>query len=152
HSLFTEKFSVWYLTSLTHLTVPCEAATFGQHERSEARPKYFSRCAKKRQLQGLDVWWWAARSATTQRNKSSTRPKSRRRVDNLAVARRGREVIMKTEHQGNQRLYELDLLRSITALCVITTHVLFFTAPLNPSALGTQVQQAVVTSFHFARE
>lgn len=59
---------------------------------------------------------------------------------------------MKTEQQQDQRVYELDLLRSLTALCVITTHVLFFTAVLNHSELGTQAQHAVVTSFHFARE
>ena len=60
--------------------------------------------------------------------------------------------MIKTERQHHQRVYELDLLRSLTALCVITTHVLFFTTVLNHSELGTQMQHAIVTSFHFARE
>ena len=48
-------------------------------------------------------------------------------------------------------IYELDPLRICTALGVVAVHVLAFTAFLNHSDLGTQVQNAVVVALHFTR-
>jgi probable poly-beta-1,6-N-acetyl-D-glucosamine export protein len=49
-------------------------------------------------------------------------------------------------------VYELDPLRACTALSVVTVHVLFFTAYLNSSVTGYQIQNALVVAFHFTRE
>jgi peptidoglycan/LPS O-acetylase OafA/YrhL len=46
---------------------------------------------------------------------------------------------------------ELDPLRIVTALCVVAVHVLSFTIFLNHTDIGTQIQDAVVTSMHFTR-
>jgi peptidoglycan/LPS O-acetylase OafA/YrhL len=46
---------------------------------------------------------------------------------------------------------ELDPLRIVTALCVVAVHVLSFTLFLNHTDIGTQIQNAVVTSMHFTR-
>jgi len=49
-------------------------------------------------------------------------------------------------------LYELDLLRSVTALCVVGVHVAAFTIILTHTALGAEIQNGVVTALHFTRE
>lgn len=49
-------------------------------------------------------------------------------------------------------IYELDPLRVCTALGVVAVHVLAFTAFLNTSHLGNEIQNAVVVTFHFTRE
>jgi peptidoglycan/LPS O-acetylase OafA/YrhL len=54
--------------------------------------------------------------------------------------------------QSRPHLYEVDLLRVVTALGVVVVHTVFFTLPLNHTALGVQVQNTVVNSFHFTRE
>jgi len=53
---------------------------------------------------------------------------------------------------GRPYLYELDPLRVVTALCVVAVHVLTFTAYLNRSTQGLQIQNATVTTLHFTRE
>jgi surface polysaccharide O-acyltransferase-like enzyme len=55
---------------------------------------------------------------------------------------------------GHQRshLFEVDLLRAITALAVVGVHVTAFTVGLNRSQGGVQAQQAVVALLHFTRE
>lgn len=49
-------------------------------------------------------------------------------------------------------IYELDPLRACTALGVVAVHVLFYTAFLNSSEIGYQLQNALVVTFHFTRE
>lgn len=49
-------------------------------------------------------------------------------------------------------LFEVDLVRSVTALCVVGVHVLAFTLFLNQTALGAQLQNAMVATLHFTRE
>ncbi|EFH86038.1 acyltransferase family protein [Ktedonobacter racemifer] len=48
-------------------------------------------------------------------------------------------------------VYELDPLRAITALVVVAVHVVSFTAFLNTSTMGVQLQNAVLSSLHFTR-
>ena len=54
--------------------------------------------------------------------------------------------------QSRPHIYELDPLRATTALVVVAVHILAFTVYLNQSTLGAQIQNAVVTSFHYTRE
>lgn len=54
--------------------------------------------------------------------------------------------------QSRPHVYELDPLRATTALVVVAVHVLAFTAALNHTSLGLQIQNAVVTSIHYTRE
>ena len=59
---------------------------------------------------------------------------------------------MANEQAKRPHLYELDPLRSCTALSVIVVHVLAFTAYLNATGLGYDIQNAVLVAFHFTRE
>ena len=52
------------------------------------------------------------------------------------------------EQTKRPHIYELDPLRACTALGVVAVHVLFFTAYLNSSAVGYQIQNAIVVAFH----
>lgn len=56
--------------------------------------------------------------------------------------------------QGGKRphIYELDPLRACTALGVVAVHAIYYTAFLNSSEIGYQMQNAVVVTFHFTRE
>ncbi len=49
-------------------------------------------------------------------------------------------------------VYELDLLRAVTALAVVAVHTLSFTVGLNQTEGGMEVQNAIVTVLHFTRE
>jgi peptidoglycan/LPS O-acetylase OafA/YrhL len=49
-------------------------------------------------------------------------------------------------------IYELDPLRAVTALCVIGVHVVAFTAFLNQSVWGNEVQNGIVVALHYTRE
>lgn len=55
-------------------------------------------------------------------------------------------------HQSRPYVYELDPLRATTALVVVAVHVLAFTAALNHTTLGLQVQNALVVAVHYTRE
>ena len=59
---------------------------------------------------------------------------------------------MAKEQAKRPHTYELDPLRVCTALGVVAVHVLFFTRHLNTSAIGFQIQNALVVTFHFTRE
>lgn len=59
---------------------------------------------------------------------------------------------MAKEQAKRPHIYELDPLRVCTALGVVAVHVLFFTRHLNASAIGFQIQNALVVTFHFTRE
>ncbi len=49
-------------------------------------------------------------------------------------------------------LYEIDLVRSVTALSVIGVHVVAITVFLTHSVTGELIQNAVVSALHFTRE
>jgi probable poly-beta-1,6-N-acetyl-D-glucosamine export protein len=49
-------------------------------------------------------------------------------------------------------LYEIDLARAVTAICVVGVHATFFTLFINSSPLGGQLQNGVVDALHFTRE
>jgi membrane-bound acyltransferase YfiQ involved in biofilm formation len=53
---------------------------------------------------------------------------------------------------GRTHLYELDLIRSVTALAVVGVHVTTYTLVLAHSGSGALVQNAVVSALHFTRE
>ena len=53
---------------------------------------------------------------------------------------------------GRSHLYEIDLVRVVTAICVVGVHATFFTLFLNRSAFGAQLQNGVVDALHFTRE
>ena len=55
-------------------------------------------------------------------------------------------------HQSRPYVYELDPLRATTALVVVAVHVLAFTAALNSTTLGLQLQNALVVAVHYTRE
>src|SRR5712691_1338580 len=58
--------------------------------------------------------------------------------------------------QNNQQarpyIYELDLMRPVTAVTVVAVHVLAFTQFLNHTQAGVQVQNGLITSVHFTRD
>src|SRR5256886_9185088 len=57
--------------------------------------------------------------------------------------------------QGEQTrpyIYELDLMRPVTAVTVVAVHVLSGTTMLNHTQAGLQVQNGIFTSVHFTRE
>lgn len=53
---------------------------------------------------------------------------------------------------GRSHLYEIDLVRVVTAICVVGVHATYFTLFLNSSALGGQLQNGVIDALHFTRE
>lgn len=55
------------------------------------------------------------------------------------------------EQSKRPHIYELDPLRACTAFGVVAVHVLAFTAFLNHSEIGIQIQNAFVVAFHFTR-
>lgn len=56
------------------------------------------------------------------------------------------------EQSKRPHIYELDPLRACTAFSVVAVHVLSFTAFLNHTEIGIQIQNAFVVTFHFTRE
>src|SRR5437868_10294297 len=58
----------------------------------------------------------------------------------------------KNDQQARPYIYELDLMRPVTAVTVIAVHVLAFTLFLNKTTAGMQVQYGIITSVHFTRE
>lgn len=62
------------------------------------------------------------------------------------------EAQTRSGRSEHPHLYELDLLRAITTLCVIGVHAVALTVFLNQSVWGTQVQNAVVVALHYTRE
>ncbi len=49
-------------------------------------------------------------------------------------------------------LYEIDVVRSVTAVCVVGVHAVAFTVFLTPPGAGQLAQNAVVSALHFTRE
>jgi peptidoglycan/LPS O-acetylase OafA/YrhL len=54
--------------------------------------------------------------------------------------------------QSRPHIYELDPLRATTAIVVVLVHVLGFTAYLNHTSIGLELQNAVVIVVHYTRE
>ena len=61
-------------------------------------------------------------------------------------------MIAQNNQQARTYIYELDLLRAVTALTVIAVHVLSGTMFLNQTQTGLLVQNGFLTSVHFTRE
>jgi surface polysaccharide O-acyltransferase-like enzyme len=59
---------------------------------------------------------------------------------------------VKAQPLHRSHVYELDPLRTVTAFSVVAVHVLAFTAYLNHSDVGTQIQNALVVALHYTRE
>lgn len=59
---------------------------------------------------------------------------------------------VKEQQARRPHVYELDLLRTVTAFSVVAVHVLSFTVILNSTNAGAEIQNAVVTALHFTRE
>src|SRR5215469_10923219 len=54
---------------------------------------------------------------------------------------------------GRERhLYEIDVIRAVTALSVVAVHSLAFTIILTHTAAGQLIQSAVIGALHFTRE
>ena len=51
-----------------------------------------------------------------------------------------------------QHLYEIDILRAVTALCVVGVHVIAFTVILTNNPVGELAQYALKSTLHFTRE
>src|SRR5438874_9071036 len=58
----------------------------------------------------------------------------------------------KNDQQTRPYIYELDLMRPVTAVTVVAVHVLAFTQSLNHTTTGLQVQNGIITSVHFTRD
>jgi surface polysaccharide O-acyltransferase-like enzyme len=58
---------------------------------------------------------------------------------------------VKEQAARRPHVFELDLLRIITALSVVAVHITALTSSLNQSNLGLQVQSAIVIALHFTR-
>src|SRR6266700_635096 len=62
------------------------------------------------------------------------------------------QVIFGQREQTRPYIYELDLMRPVTAVTVVAVHVLAFTQFLNHTTTGLQVQNGIITSVHFTRD
>lgn len=62
------------------------------------------------------------------------------------------KTIVTNEQAKRPHIYELDPMRACTALGVVAVHALAFTAYLNSTAAGYQVQSAIVVALHYTRE
>src|SRR5437660_2607686 len=62
------------------------------------------------------------------------------------------QVIFGQREQTRPYIYELDLMRPVTAVTVVAVHVLAFTQSLNHTTTGLQVQNGIITSVHFTRD
>src|SRR5436305_6420301 len=58
----------------------------------------------------------------------------------------------RNDQQTRPYIYELDLMRPVTALTVVAVHVLSGTAMLNHTQAGMQVQSRIFISVHLTRE
>src|SRR6059058_2615449 len=58
----------------------------------------------------------------------------------------------RNDQQTRPYIYELDLMRPVTALTVVAVHVLSGTAMLNHTQAGMQVQSGIFISVHLTRE
>jgi membrane-bound acyltransferase YfiQ involved in biofilm formation len=58
---------------------------------------------------------------------------------------------VKEQTARRPHVFELDLLRILTALSVVAVHVVALTSGLNHSTLGLQFQSAITTALHFTR-
>lgn len=54
--------------------------------------------------------------------------------------------------QSRPHIYELDPLRATAAIVVVLVHVLAFTAYLNHTTIGMEIQNAAVIAVHYTRE
>lgn len=59
---------------------------------------------------------------------------------------------MATAKAARPYLYEVDPIRSITALSVVGVHAVAYTLFLNSTTLGTEIQNGAITALHFTRE
>src|SRR2546423_4132746 len=62
------------------------------------------------------------------------------------------QVIFGQREQTRPYIYELDLMRPVTAVTAVAVHVLAFTQSLNHTTTGMQVQYGIITSVHLTRE
>ncbi len=69
-----------------------------------------------------------------------------------APAPQGSESRPAKADAGRSHLYEIDLVRVVTAICVVGVHATFFTLFLNTTAQGAQLQNGVIDALHFTRE
>src|SRR6266699_5148159 len=67
-------------------------------------------------------------------------------------AKNDQQVIFGQREQTRPYIYELDLMRPVTAVTVVAVHVLAFTQFLNHTTTGVQVQNGIITSVHFTRD
>src|SRR5947209_121036 len=67
-------------------------------------------------------------------------------------AKNDQQVIFGQREQTRPYIYELDLMRPVTAVTVVAVHVLAFTQSLNHTTTGLQVQNGIITSVHFTRD
>jgi surface polysaccharide O-acyltransferase-like enzyme len=58
----------------------------------------------------------------------------------------------KNDQQARPYIYELDIMRSVTAVMVVAVHVLAFTMFLDDTTAGVLVQNGIFTSLHLTRE
>jgi surface polysaccharide O-acyltransferase-like enzyme len=54
--------------------------------------------------------------------------------------------------KSRSHLYEIDVVRAVTALCVVGVHTVAFTIILAPTGAGTLMQASVEDVLHFTRE
>jgi probable poly-beta-1,6-N-acetyl-D-glucosamine export protein len=62
------------------------------------------------------------------------------------------EAAVGTASQGRSHLYEIDVVRALTALCVVGVHVLAFTTILAYTSTGILIQSGIESALHFTRE
>src|SRR5262252_8231588 len=56
-------------------------------------------------------------------------------------------------NRSRPHLYEIDVVRAVTALCVVGVHTVAFTVILlPPNGVGANVQGAIEHALHFTRE
>lgn len=68
------------------------------------------------------------------------------------MAQNNQQVICGQGEQTRPYIYELDPLRTVTALAVVLVHVMSFTMFFNHTATSLLVDNGIFTSIHFTRE
>ena len=67
-------------------------------------------------------------------------------------AQAGEQTLKQGGRMQRAHLYELDLLRVVTAICVVGVHAVALTTFLNQASWGMLVQNGVLVALHYTRE
>ena len=68
------------------------------------------------------------------------------------AATKSEQAPQQKQRRSGAHLFEIDVVRSVTAICVIGVHAVSFTIVFTPPGLGNLAQNALISALHFTRE